>query len=131
MNGKTCFVALHAAPWRRELYMVAGKMTGALMSLVDSRVQETTKREYSMSGATIVYRGAMHAAPDKNAQVMQKTSLSTMAAPAAWRRLGSWSTRTGQPSFGAGEPSKLGVTQGELEERAKSMRKVPRPQRIR
>lgn len=88
INGSTCFAALQAAPWRHELYTLAGKMSGALISIVGRKVSET-KREHSMSGMTIVNRDMTSSAPDRNAQVMSKASSATTAPPAAWRRLGS------------------------------------------
>lgn len=104
----------------RELYIVAGKIKGALMSLA-GRVVAETKREYSMSGATIVYRGTHHTAVGKDAEVLSKKATTATGQPAAWRRLGSWSTRTEEWSFDDVEFTRLGITQAELEERAKAL----------
>lgn len=75
INGPTCFAALQAALWRRELYAVAGKMTGALVALAGQRVSET-RHEYTKNGATLIY--AMRMKPgDKNATVLKGTSQTT------------------------------------------------------
>lgn len=114
INGATCFAALQAAPWRREFYAAAGKMTGALMALAGSKVSDT-KREYTKGGATLVYSLAAKAG-DKNSALLKGSG-----AQPTWRRLGSWNSRTSQWSFDASELTRLGLTQGELEEKSKTM----------
>lgn len=84
INGAACFAALQAAPWRRELYAVAGKMIGAFMALAGQLVAET-RREYTKSGATLIYRLATSKADDKNAAVLKGSSPTTTP----WRRRGS------------------------------------------
>lgn len=116
INGTTCFPALQAPSWRRELYAVAGKMTGALMALAGTKVVDTW-REYTKGGATVMYTMTAETLRRRAA----RTRLMKGTAQSTWRRLGRWSSRTNQWSFDAGELTRLGLTQGEFEEKSKSM----------
>lgn len=75
IHRTTCFAALQAAPWRRELYGVAGKMTSALMALAGQKVSET-RRECTKSGATWVYCMAEKVG-DKNSVVLRGPTQTT------------------------------------------------------
>lgn len=64
----------------------------------------------------MIYAMALKAG-DQNAMVFKGTTSTTTTR----RRLGSWSTRASEWSFGGIELSRLGLTQGELEDKAKTM----------